>query len=111
MGANSRDLENYYQAELGGSVTLSAGVASARVQLVAGKKYRARFVNPAGGATMAWLLLGGSTVTATTASPSSPLTTADNYTTVEFTARPNRNYLAAILNAGTASIVITPVSR
>lgn len=106
MGARSTDIAALYGVDIGDSVKVAATNVSARsVALTAGKRYRVQAVNLAGGATLAWVHVGDSTVTATTDAPSTPLGTA-----FDFIARSNRNYVAVILNAGTATLVITPVN-
>lgn len=124
MSAEADDLRYHYSETLGRTqaAALTSGASERNAEKLTPGKYVARVRAVAGAATV-WLHQGGSTVNAAAAAPSTPFeihatiggaadAAAANKPLATFIVRGESDaYLAGILNAGTATLIITKVSR
>lgn len=121
MSAHADDLRHVYAESLGPSEIVAAGVASAKTSVLPPGRYAVRVRNVAG-AALAWFAQGEqSAITATAAVPSTPfdiggtiLTAADRVALAKplfTTVVRNGQGIAVILDAGTASVIVTKISR
>jgi hypothetical protein len=118
MSAHADDLRNFYNEHLGDSAIISAiaGGSLPTLQLTPGR-YLIHFADIAGGCTKVWIRQGPYSATApvlaAAAVPSTPFdVSAPPYALIHVMARFNTtDQIAAITNAGTASVIVTKVSR
>jgi hypothetical protein len=112
MAANADDLRDFYATDLGDSVAVSASVAAAQVSLAPGR-YLVRYRSIAGAATI-WARQGSA---AAAAIPSTPYDVAlfnasSGYLfTTNVRGSGAKQVLSFILDAGTAQIIVTRISR
>lgn len=122
MAAHANDLRHFYAEHLGDTVEVTLSAASARsIELPPG-----RYIVRVRGVTTAvrlWLRQGGSTVVATASAPSTPFEIGGSVTDAAsvralnaplcsiIVAGAGSRYVAGILDAGSATLVLTKVSR
>ena len=124
MSAHADDLRYFYAEDLGDSEEVSASGVTAKTAVLTPGRYVVRVRSVAGGATTAWFRQGvQADVVAASAVPSAPFiiggtttTAADqrlqNEVLFTFMVRASgKTGLAVILNAGTATVTVTKVSR
>lgn len=116
MSANASDLKDYYSESLVGVCESFAVDTSSKknVKPLERGRYAVRFIGMAG-ATTVWLRQGDSNVSAQANTPSHPFEFAnapDARLATIIVADPEKDgYLAGILNAGTATLVLSRISR
>ena len=118
MSADADDLRYHYAETLSDCTLLAATNAIVTKQLKPGR-YRAKFMDIAGGAARAWVRQGPfATVAATRAVPSTPYDlTATPLPSFVFIVRGGNSQpsqsdgLSVILDAGTANLFLTNISR
>lgn len=113
MAATADDLLDFYGANLGPSVSVPLTVASAVSERLKPGRYLVQAIGL--GANLAWVRVGGfsgvSPPVAALASPSTPMQ-AGGMVMFYLNVRPNHNdQIAGIMSAGTATLVLTPISR
>lgn len=112
MAANADDLRDFYATDLGNTVTVAASTSAAQVTLTPGR-YVVRYRSVSGAATV-WARQGEA---ATAAVPSTPydvalFNAASGYLfTTNVRGFGPKQVLSFILDAGTAQIVVTRISR
>ena len=112
MAANADDLRDFYATELGDSILLSASASAVQAALSSGR-YAVRYRSIAGAATI-WARQGD---TAAAAAPSTPHDVAlfnaasGHLFTTNVRGTGVKQTLSFVLDAGTAQIVITRISR
>lgn len=113
MGAPSDDLLDYYACDLGPAQKVALTVASDHTARLAPGRYLVQFTGL--GANVAWLRAGpysaSSPVVATADVPSTPFLSGVRLW-FEINVRKGHNdQLAAIMNAATGTMIVTPLSR
>lgn len=123
MSAHADDLRYFYAEHLGDTVEVSASNVTAVTAALSPGKYMVRVRTAAGGAEVAWFRQGSqATVTAAAAVPSTPYVIGGTTTTAAdqrlqngvlftFMVRGSLDGLAVILDAGTAIVSVTKISR
>lgn len=124
MSADANDLRFFYSEHLGNSQEVALSGTSNRSTVLDPGRYIVR-VRGAVGAALAWLTQGHETINAVAAAPNTPFVLNGTVSTESDAAAANTPlatfmvkggngkdaYLAGILNAGTATMVITKISR
>jgi hypothetical protein len=113
MSARGDDLLDFYSADLGFAQAVPLTVASAASPKLAPGRYLVQLIDA--GLNRAWVRAGpfvvGTPVVAIADVPSTPLGTG-LATAFEINVRPEHNdSIAAIMSAGTARLILTPLSR